>query len=199
MPYNLKGLEFLAEGISKLFLPFVEVVVHDLKANKLVFLSGHLTPRKIGDSSYLSKADRSLPPGVYGPYSQINSKGKPTKSISIVLPSDGNERLMICINFDVSDFQHLHSLIGNLTSLSNMESLEEIFDENWQDKIHKFVSESLAERGLTLDQLSREDKKEIVFLLRKKGAFNGKNAASYIAQILNVSRASIYGYLKEDE
>lgn len=197
MKQNLEGVKLLAEGISKLFHPWVEVVLHHLDKNKIVSITGTQSPRKPGDPSYLSKADRSLPPGAYGPYSKNNYDGKAMKSISIVLPSDQDERFMMCINFDISEFQPIQSLIGTLTSLSGTKPLEEIFDENWQDKIHNFVNEVLNEKGLTLSQLNRDHKKDLVFRLRDKGAFNGKNAASYIAQILKVSRASIYCYLKE--
>lgn len=191
-------LRFLADGVSKLFHPFVEVVIHHLDKNKIVHLAGPLSSRKPGEPSYLSKADRSLPPGVYGPYSKLSSEGKAMKSLSIVFVEENYGRYMMCFNFDVSEFQQIQSLMGRLTGLSGVKPLEDIFDENWQDKIHKFINESLMERGHTLNQLNREDKKDLVFKLRQKGAFNGKNAAAYIAKVLNVSRASIYSYLKEE-
>lgn len=198
MPSEMQGLKFLAEGILKLFHPFVEVVVHHLDKNKILYLAGASSSRTVGESSYLSKADRSLPPGVYGPYSKMSSEGKAMKSVSIVFPFEKSGRTMMCINYDVSEFQKVQSLMGTLTAFTGMKSLEEVFDENWQDRIHKYISEVLIEKGLTVSQLNRENKKELVFKLREKGVFNGKNAAAYIGQILNVSRASIYGYLKEE-
>jgi predicted transcriptional regulator YheO len=197
MPSEIQGLKFLADGILKLFHPFVEVVIHHLDKNKILYLAGASSSRTAGESSYLSKADRSLPPGVYGPYSKTSSEGKAMKSVSIVFSFEKSGRTMMCINYDVSEFQQVQSLMGALTSFTGMKSLEEVFDENWQDKIHKYINEILIEKGLTMSQLSRDDKKELVFGLRKRGAFNGKNAAAYIAQILKVSRASIYSYLKE--
>lgn len=193
------SLPILAEAVSKLFHPFVEVVVHDLNKNRIAHLSGQLSPRKAGDPSYLSKADRSLPPGVYGPYSKLSSDGKAMKSVSMVLPAENQDRFMVCINFNISEFQNIQSVMSSLVSLAGVQALEEIFDENWQDKIHKFINETLKEKHLTLSQLSRDEKKELVFELRKKGAFKGKNAAAYIAQVLDISRASVYGYLKENE
>jgi len=33
--------------------------------------------------------------------------------------------------------------------------------------------------------------------LKKEGAFETKNAASYVADVLQISRATVYNYLKE--
>lgn len=199
MSDSIENFVLLSEGISKTLHPFVEVVIHDLAKNRIVYLSGSRSARKSGDPSYLSKVDCSLPPGIYGPYSKLSSDGKAIKSVSIVLSNETDIRHMVCINFDISEFQQIQSLMATITSLSMLKPLENLFDENWQDKIHKFVNEVLTEKGLTLNQLCRDDKKNLVFALRSKGAFNTKNAAAYIAQILKVSRASIYGYLKEHQ
>ncbi|WP_371923148.1 helix-turn-helix domain-containing protein [Legionella sp. 27cVA30] len=55
----------------------------------------------------------------------------------------------------------------------------------------------LIEEGskLTFDTLNRKEKKALVIHLHRVGAFSGKNSAQYIAEILNVSRATIYNYL----
>jgi predicted transcriptional regulator YheO len=197
MSNQIQNLGLFADGISRLFHPFAEVVIHHLNKNQIAYIAGLQSPRKVGDPSYLSKADRSLSRGIYGPYSKVGANGKSMKSISIVFQGETKDRYMICINFDISEFQHIQSFITTLTSLSSVMPQEHYFDENWQDKIHKFVNEILIEKGLTLNQLTRDDKRNLVFTLRDKGAFNGKNAAAYIAQLLKVSRASIYGYLKE--
>lgn len=198
MSNQIDGLKWLSEGVFKLFHPFIEVVIHDLREDKIAHLAGTRSPRKKGDPSFLSQADRSLPPGVYGPYSKISAEGKAMKSVSIVFPSDNTERYMLCINYDISEFQNIQTLMSSLTNLTGLKPLEKVFEENWQDKVHSFINEILIKKGVTLNQLSRDEKKELVFLLRKKGAFKQKNAATYIAQILKVSRASIYGYLKEN-
>ena len=202
MGFSLQNIDQIGQAIAQIFHPFVEVVVHDLSKNKILSITSTSKVRGAGECSYLSKADRSLPDGIYGPYTKINEQGQTIKSISIVGAATlgGREnRIMTCINFDISEFQQVQTLMESLTSLSSMQPLGEIFQENWQDRIHRFTHEALREKGLSLNQLSREEKKSLVFSLRNQGAFQGKNAAAYIAQMLNVSRATIYGYLKEGE
>ncbi|WP_083852172.1 helix-turn-helix domain-containing protein [Legionella tunisiensis] len=40
-------------------------------------------------------------------------------------------------------------------------------------------------------------KKELIEHLQQAGAFTAKHAATYIAQILNISRATVYNYLSD--
>ena len=76
-----------------------------------------------------------------------------------------------------------------------------IHDEN--DKavgmlwINQYVHSYLQEHGLTLEYLSRPEKKSLIFHLQEVGAFTGKNAAQYVAQVLKISRATVYNYLAE--
>ena len=70
--------------------------------------------------------------------------------------------------------------------------------EDWQERINHYIHNYLAEHHLTLETLTRQEKKELIDHLQQIGAFTAKNAATYIAQILNISRASVYGYLKEE-
>ena len=221
---------FLAEALFRLFSPWVEVVVHSLDENKILYISGVNRVRRAGDSSLLSKADRLLPPGVYGPYFHANSSGRALKSISVVFQEENKKRVMICVNLDISQFQWIQSVMGSLTSVSSDSSsdsssetsekigkkssigktrslgkasraekaplLVDFFDENRQDKINRFVADWVGQKGLVLEQLGKKEKQELILQLQKHGAFQTKNAAAYIARTLDISRASVYGYLK---
>ena len=65
------------------------------------------------------------------------------------------------------------------------------------DIFAQFIENYLREQSLSLRQLGKEEKKELIFALKEHGAFKGKNAAQYIADSLKISRASVYSYLKE--
>lgn len=59
---------------------------------------------------------------------------------------------------------------------------------SWRsDHRHKRNSRSFESSG----------KKELIDHLYKIGAFTGKNAAKYIAQVIKVSRATVYNYLSK--
>jgi predicted transcriptional regulator YheO len=46
--------------------------------------------------------------------------------------------------------------------------------------------------------LTKKDHLALVRQLHQDGAFEGKNAANYIGQILGISRATVYNYLKSE-
>jgi len=59
-----------------------------------------------------------------------------------------------------------------------------LFKDDWQEKINLYVTEYLKKEGLALKALTKEKKRELVHALYQEGAFQAKNAAAYIANIL---------------
>jgi predicted transcriptional regulator YheO len=45
--------------------------------------------------------------------------------------------------------------------------------------------------------LNRDHKRELVLALHAEGAFKGKSAANYVANVLGMGRATVYKHLKE--
>jgi predicted transcriptional regulator YheO len=50
---------------------------------------------------------------------------------------------------------------------------------------------------LSLNLLTRDHKRELVLALHAEGAFKGKSASNYVANVLNMGRATVYKHLKE--
>ena len=190
----LDHYRLIARSLTQLFKPLIEVVIHDFKTNKIVFIDGMDSLRKVGDNSGLTKRERSLEEGIIGPYIKNASDGSMQKSISVVL---GKERkYMLCINFAVGQFKEMEMFLQSFVGLQSAESQDTFFDTQWQDKLHAIIGEHLRSNNKTVDQLGRDEKKNLVIYLESKGAFEGKNAASYIGKILKISRATVYSYLK---
>ena len=188
----------LAKGIAKLLAPLVEVVLHDLTTQKIDFIVGASVSRRAGDASHLSESDHSYSIGVMGPYRKIGEGGEKQRSVSIVLTGEsGLPSYMLCINIATGELEAANNILSKLFNNSEDRTLSEHFSENWQDKINTFIERYLSQKRATLRQLGREEKKELILALKNNGAFKGKHAAQYIADSLKISRASVYGYLKE--
>ncbi len=71
-----------------------------------------------------------------------------------------------------------------------------LFKDDWREKINSYVSEYLKQKRIALKALSKTEMQDLVRALHREGAFQAKNAASYAADILDISRATIYNYLK---
>ena len=123
------------------------------------------------------------------------------KSISLILRNDKNQVIgLLCINLDISIFDKYHGMLKVFLSNNDnqVSSQEEIlFKNDVYEKINKYVQIYCDQGNLNIEALNRSEKRTLILELKAKGALTAKNAASYIARILNISRATVYNYLKQ--
>jgi D-arginine utilization repressor len=191
-----------AEAFARLLHPFAEVVVHDLSKDQIEAIYNPLSRREVGDDSYLDRIDFHESETVIGPYDKTNWDGRPMKSISVVIRNQsGKAEGFLCVNVDVSAFttanQLLQSFLKNNIDLP--EESQRLFKDDLYEKINLYVRKYCQEHQVSMDALSRENKREIINALAEDGAFDGKNAAIYIGRVLGISRATVYNYLKEKD
>ncbi len=190
----------MIEAIVSLFHPFVEVAVHDLKTEQIVLLYHNLSKRKIGDKSPLVELNVATQqfPDYFEPYYKVNWDGRPLKCTSVTIRDDRGKAIgLICFNFDVSVFQHFQAQLGRWLAVpEGADNPIEMFGENWQKQVTDLIDDYLDMNQLALDHLNRQQKKKLVQYLYQKGAFHFKKAAPFVAQLLKISRASIYNYIQ---
>jgi D-arginine utilization repressor len=189
------------QGVVDLFYPFVEGALHDLKSGTVVALFNNISKRQVGESTPLRELNIPVDrfPDYFPPYYKSNWDGRKLKCISITLRDAKNIPIgLICFNLDVTLFQDIESRFSTLLQLKGVaENPIELFGEDWQGQIHLQIDRFLNERKLTLHRLNRNQKKDLIQHLYAKGVFNFKNAVPYVADILSVSRASLYNYMKD--
>jgi predicted transcriptional regulator YheO len=197
MKKALKAALPTAEAIQRLLHPHAEVVIHDLKKNQIAALFNPLSKRRVGDSSLFSPEEMAKLKDCLGPYEKINWDGRKLKSVSSLIRDEKEEAVgMLCINLDISGLEKIqHLLLSFMSQEQLIPQPESLFKDDWQEKVNQSVHTYLQKHHLRLKNLSRSEKKALIEHLHKIGAFSAKNAASYIAQIIGVSRATIYNYL----
>lgn len=189
----------VAKIIAKIYSPFVEVIIHNLDNQKVHHVEGNLSKICKGDLSKLeenldiieSSMNRCTSP-------QINKNGRLIKTISTILfDAQGEERGLMSINFDVSKLTLTQEILNELIAPEIDDSSEEMFKNDWQERIHLFIHKYLDENSLQLETLNIKQKKELVYGLYHQGAFEATNSANYISALLQMGRATIFNYLKE--
>lgn len=75
-------------------------------------------------------------------------------------------------------------------------SKEEEDYENWQERVEGLIIEIQYKHKFLLRQMTKSEKKKLVQELKQEGAFDYRYAAEFIAQKLEISRATVYNYLK---
>ncbi len=195
---ELEHYKPVAEAISLLLFPHAEVVIHDLRTGCIRAVFNNLSKRRAGDESSLDEIDKlSDTQEVFPPYFKINWDGRKMKSVTAVLRSSQGKPIgLLCINLDISKWEEMHHFILDLIKPAT-EMPDFLFKNDWREKINIYVSCYLKQHALCLESLDKAEKKELLLALHKEGAFNTKNAASYVADVLQISRATVYNYLKD--
>ena len=197
---SLDNYRAIADAIATLFFPHAEVVLHDLRTQKVDYIANNLSKRTIGDDSALEDmlsdevSERNI-----GPYEKLNWDGQKIRSLSTVLrDSEGHAVAVLCINLNISLFENAKAALDLFLSPSKLiPQPDSLFRDDWQERINTFLHSWLRERQLSLNLLTRDHKRELVLALHAEGAFKGKSASNYVANVLNMGRATVYKHLKE--
>ncbi|MEK7887268.1 PAS domain-containing protein [Burkholderia contaminans] len=189
----------IADGIAALFFPYAEVVIHDLTSQSVAYIANNLSKREVGDDSALEEIEGTAIENVIGPYEKINWDGRRMRCVSVLVPGESTSPVgVMCVNFNVAAFDDVKQVLDLfITGAGLVRPPEELFKDDWQERINAFLHGWLRERQLALNSLSRERKRELVEALYEEGAFNGKSAANYIANVLDMGRATVYKHLKQ--
>ncbi|KWO73910.1 transcriptional regulator [Burkholderia ubonensis] len=189
----------IAKAISGLFHPQVEVVIHDLKTEKIAFIVNPISKRKIGDSSLGDQfRETELEADVIGPYRKVNRDGRNLRSISAVI-RDVKEKpiAVMCINFDVSRLEEIGDQIKVLAFLpGSLEPHAPFFHDSWHQALDRAVEEQESRSKVPIKSMDTEQRVQFIRRLEAGGLLNVRNAPSIVAEKMGISRAALYKHLK---
>ncbi|SUT95189.1 helix-turn-helix transcriptional regulator [Actinobacillus lignieresii] len=193
----------IVDGIAALIGDHCEIVLHSLEflENSAIYIAnGHNTDRKIG-SPLTDKALKSLhqmkTDSVSKPYFTRSKGGVLMKSVTIAIRNSKQHVIgFICINInlDVPVSQFLSTFIAPLqededTSVNFASSVEELVIQT----IENTIEETMADRNVANNNKNRH----IVVSLYEKGIFDIKDAINQVADLLNISRHTVYLYIRQ--
>lgn len=179
MPNSSSQLELLrsvADGIAALFFPNAEVVIHDLATNKIAYLANNLSKRKPGDDAGLEDFELDGGAGVTGPYEKLNWDGKKMRSVSIAARDEqGKPSYLLCINLSTAMFEDARNALDMFLSVTRLQPQpQQLFKDDWQEKINTFLHDWLRRENAALGALSREQKRRLVSDLYHQGGVQGQ-------------------------
>lgn len=197
-------LNIIAHAIALTIGSRCEVVVHDLAdpEHSIVAIHGNLTGRKIGGALTdlgLSVLESGSASESVLMYETQAPNGRRLKSTSVVL-RDQKDRIFgaFCINLDA---EVMLQAVELLTELCQVPSTDKVIEEHFSDDpvevISGIIHDELMKQGMVanLHALRREQRIKIIQALQDRGIFNMRNAPTIIANLLGVSRFTIYNYL----
>jgi len=186
----------VADAIAALLRPHAEVVIHDLRSDRIVDIWNAFSQRKAGDESLLGDdIELHLDRDVFGPYDKANPDGARVKSITAALRDGKGKRIgLMCINLDVSLFDQAVKLLAAFAAPSEPRP-EAMFRQDWREHINLVIRAFLDKKRKALKALDREERIALIAELDAAGLFQARNAGPHVASALDVSRATVYTLL----
>jgi predicted transcriptional regulator YheO len=201
--WMLQVLRPIARGIVQSFGDLSEVVIHDFSdpEHSIVWLEGNVTHRQIGGS--VSEIGLAAIQGgdsqedLIG-YLKNNRDGRVLRSSTVMLrDASGHVFGCFCINVDLTDIIGLQRVLARL-SPGNKGTVSPVQFTNEIDEVLKrIISEALKEHPKPPAAMTRRERLDFLASLDRRGAFHIQRGVPSIAQLLKVSRTTIYTYLEE--
>jgi predicted transcriptional regulator YheO len=186
----------VAQAIAALLHPHAEVVIHDLKTDRVVEIWNAFSHRRAGDESLLGDdIELQLDRDVFGPYEKAAPDGARLKSITTALRDAKGQRIgILCVNLDVSLFDQAAKLLAAFTRVAEPRP-EAMFRQDWREQINLMIRAFLESRRKALKALDREERIALIAELDAAGLFEARNAAPHVASAMEISRATVYALL----
>ena len=204
---RLRALVPVVQGLAEMFGPDCEVVLHDVARvpqSIVAIENGAVTGRKVGDppTDRMLRTLRNAGDGNDVRLYLTSRDGKILKSLAVTLRDEtGAPYGLLGLNVDVSALVQAQRALSRLTSAGRAGAEAapegEIFAGDIRDVVAGMITGILGEMGKTPSAMSRDEKMEVVKRLEERGAFLVKRSAEQVAEALDLSRYTIFSYLKE--
>lgn len=172
----------LARHLVDLFYPMVELTHFDSEGAVKEIYNAFSTLKEDQECDVKNSQ-------IGAPYLESLAAGRSVRCLIYPIRADGYIR----IRFDLTHFKHLHEQLSFLISAAGI-GLGPI--DPWKGSIDQVIAHFLSESKINLQALSGKQKRELITTLQNKGLLDFKESSAYIASKLQISRATVYNYLK---
>ena len=212
MDHTLKLLKQMAHGIAKQFGTSCEVVIHDLnkdlKTSIVHIENGQVTNRKSGDgpSGIVLETLHKNAAKVQDKLSYLTrtEDGRILKSSTLYI-RDADEKIsyIFSINYDITALLTIDSALGSLLhtepetdtyTVSKPHSPQTI-TRNVEELLNDLMQQGVALVGKPVALMTKEDKIQVVRYLNDAGAFLITKSGDKVANLLNISKFTLYSYM----
>lgn len=200
--YLLDFVSRLTDALGQTFGRSCEIVVHDFdspESSIIAITNGNLTGRKVGDTldSLGFQLLKTHPASDLINYRTKTKDGKELRSSSVFLRDEkGHIFGALCINVDVSGLLKAQEWIQEALG-SAMTTIDERFERTVDEVLETLIQNAISSVGKSPGNMTREEKVAIVAYLEAKGAFLIRYSVERVAELLGMTKYTIYNYLDE--
>jgi predicted transcriptional regulator YheO len=213
----LENLSLVVEGIASTFGRNCEVVLHDLRHPErsiAAISNAHVTKRKVGgpiiggpvdDKGLRQLLDKANSESVISNYTSRTSDNRPLKSTTMIFrKKNGKPVIALCINFDLTEIINAKKLLENISAinLKENESEGQTAKPNNHNKdiaaiMEDIIKDALQKMKQPFKQAEKAERLLALKNMQDRGLFLMRGGIDFAARQLEVSRFTIYNYLKE--
>ncbi len=200
--YLLNLVSRLSEGLGQALGKSCEIVVHDFaspESSIIAISNGSLTGRRVGDTldALGFQLLKNHPSSDLLNYHTKTKDGKELRSSSIFLRDEKGEIFgALCINTDISGLLKMQEWLQSTLGSANT-TIDERFERSVDEVLETLIQNAISSIGKKTADLTREDKIAVVAYLEAKGAFLIRYSVERVAELLGMTKYTIYNYLDE--
>ncbi len=179
---EIEKVRQLAQTLVDFFYPLLEVSLFSHKGEIVEVLNPFSSVKEDQGLESLEKT---------GACHAVLSTGRQVKQV--VHCMGDKPGCLLRLRYDTSQLHHLKDQLDWMlgASLQGSKGVNE-----WQENVDQLMASYLKEQQVTIQSATSRQKRELISLLYGKKLFDFKEASAYIATKMQMSRATIYNYLK---
>lgn len=183
----MKNYKNLAQSLVSLFYPLIECSLIDKEGSIQEVFNAFSTVKEDLNCDLSYPIDQAFP--------ELLRAGRNVRSV-IRSFYEGEELIgFLRIRYDLTHFKSLQDQLNSLMQPAS-DFLSQSPVDPWKQMIDQTVQVYLSENKINLQAISAKHKRELLSCLRDKGLFDFKESSAYVASKLQISRATVYNYLK---
>jgi predicted transcriptional regulator YheO len=201
-----KNLQRMADAVVSLLGKNCEACVHDLTSlqTSLVYIQGDVTHRKPGApaTDLLMKMlnQNSGKAEDMHNYKTTTADGRSLKSTTtFIRDSTGRPLAAFCINLDTTDFYNASKALMPFINIqeNDHQSRTETFAHSAGETVEALFFNAVEAIGKHPATMNVDEKTQLTYLLDENGTFLLKGAVEQVAQMMGVTKFTVYNYLKK--
>lgn len=204
--FVFNNLQRMADAVVSLLGKNCEACVHDLSSLQasLVYIQGDVTHRKPGapatDLLIKTLKENSGKPEDMHNYKTTTADGRSLKSATtFVSDSTGKPIAAFCINLDTTDFYNASKALMPFINVqeNDHQSNTETFAHSAGETVEALFFDAVEEIGKHPATMNVDEKTQLTRQLEENGTFLLKGAVEQVAQMMGVTKFTVYNYLKK--
>lgn len=195
-------LNRLIKGLAAALGKNCEIVVHDFsdpERSIVAIANGHVTGRQVGDTLDALGFQLLQRPQVEDllNYQSKMKDGRVLRSSSVFLRDESGDIFgAVCVNTDVTVPLKIDQWLKDVIQF-DVADLDEKFEHSVDEVLDRLIQTAIRGIGKVPAEFTREDKIEVISQLEAKGTFLIRYSVDRVAELLHLSKYTIYGYLEE--